>query len=215
MMEIEDDGNLEGKEGQSTKKQAEHHKIILVGEKGVGKSSLMARYMFAKRQEQVQQVPTEKRKRLCTEMAYINRRTVEKLDGSVKHYLVWDMGDQKQAFLTNIREFYDRTNTACIVYDIKNQGTYDEAKQWINELKPLVNKLILVANRIDLQSDLDFDYDQVAARKFANENNVHFHAVSTVNNVGIADLIHDMENDVAQERPYTENDLKMLHLSKE
>ena len=58
-----------------------------------------------------------------------------------------------------------------------------------------MNKIILIANKVDLQSDLDFDYDQVMAKQFASSNNVHFHAVSTQNNSGIADLIHDMEND--------------------
>ena len=61
-------------------------------------------------------------------MAYIYRRTLENVDGRVKHFIVWDMGDQNQAFLANIRDFYDRANTACIMYDIKNQKTFDEAK---------------------------------------------------------------------------------------
>lgn len=60
------------------------------------------------------------------------------------------MPESKEGFLTNIRDFYDRTNTACIVYDVTRRETFEEAKQWANELKPMVDKIILVSNKTDL-----------------------------------------------------------------
>lgn len=50
----------------------EHHKTIIVGEKGVGKSSILARYMFHAHEISKDLIV----KRQCSSAAYVYRRSV-------------------------------------------------------------------------------------------------------------------------------------------
>ena len=157
----EPDGPLEGE--YSTARRIDHHKVIIVGEDGVGKSGVLARYMFHSHAGE----PYGIAKRQCSSAAYVYRRAIQ-TEECIRQYHVWDMPRTKEEFLENIREFYDRANAACIVYDVTRPDTYEEAKQWANELKPLVDKIMLVANKTDLMA-LD-GYAEDEAREYASSS---------------------------------------------
>ena len=102
-------------------------KIVLLGESGVGKTSIIQRYTKDKFENE----------KLPTKCASFETKVV-KIDESEEKYIklnIWDTaGQEKYRALTKI--FYKEASAAILVYDITNKKSFEEVKDyWYNQVK--------------------------------------------------------------------------------
>jgi len=95
--------------------------------------------------------------------------------------LQWDTAGQER-FRTITSSYYRGAHGIIIVYDITDRESFDNVKQWLNEIDRYacenVNKL-LVGNKSDLESKRQVDFDE--AKAFADERGIPFLETSAKN----------------------------------
>ena len=148
-------------------------KAILLGESGVGKTSLIkviTGHQFSHSYE-----PT------------LTNYYVEKnfsINDKIYKIKIWDtIGQEKFRTLTKL--FYKDSRIVIFVYDKSSKNTFTELiKYWINEVRETLdnNKYVIgiVGNKDDLE-DKEDDVDEEEARLFANNMNAKFKMVSAKN----------------------------------
>ena len=129
-------------------------KVVLLGDPMVGKTTLRKRYMGI----------TTDRNYIPTIGADISINVFEKekltdQDESFRVKLfIWDLSGQ-QTFATVRPLYYKDTSAIMLVYDISNEQSFRNIENWLKESSkyiPLMKTpLILVANKIDLKSQIE------------------------------------------------------------
>ena len=99
--------------------------------------------------------------------------------------LQWDTAGQER-FRTITSSYYRGAHGIIIVYDITDRESFDNVKQWLNEIDRYatenVNKL-LVGNKCDLESKRQVDFDE--AKAFADERGIPFLETSAKNSTNV------------------------------
>jgi len=165
------------RDSKNRKNQKENEEIsikaILLGESGVGKTSLIkviTGHQFSHSYE-----PT------------LTNYYVEKnfsINDKIYKIKIWDtIGQEKFRTLTKL--FYKDSRIVIFVYDKSSKNTFTELiKYWINEVRETLdnNKYVIgiVGNKDDLE-DKEDDVDEEEARLFANNMNAKFKMVSAKN----------------------------------
>ncbi|XP_073280110.1 ras-related protein RABF2a [Primulina huaijiensis] len=156
-------------------------KLVLLGDVGAGKSSLVLRFVkgqFIEFQE-------------STIGAAFFSQTVAANEATVK-FEIWDTAGQER-YHSLAPMYYRGAAAAIIVYDITNQTSFDRAKKWVQELRAQGNPNMIMAlagNKSDM-----LDARKVAAEEaqtYAQENGLFFMETSakTANNVN--DLFYEI-----------------------
>ena len=162
----------------------EHNfKIVLVGETGVGKTSIISQFIDQIFEEDLQ---------TSTGGSFSSKELIFDNGKSLK-LEIWDTaGQERYRALTKI--FYKNASCAILVYDITNKQTFEELKTyWINQIKESAPKniiLAIVANKEDLLEKEEVDEKE--ARNFAKENEALFFSTSAKNSLGINQLFMDI-----------------------
>jgi Ras-related protein Rab-1A len=103
------------------------------------------------------------------------------LDGKVIKLQIWDTAGQER-FRTITSSYYRGAHGIIVVYDVTDQESFNNVKQWLNEIDRYasenVNKL-LVGNKSDLTSKKVVDY--ATAKAFADEIGIPFLETSAKN----------------------------------
>jgi len=138
-------GNHDKQQPADTKppvqKEAKSYKVLLIGDSGVGKSSVLVRYFENKWEEGAVQ-------NLSSELPTTKEVTV---DNHKINLLIWDTGGQER-FRTITSSFYQGSHGILIVYDLTQQETWANVSRWVmeaNRYAPEAAK-ILVGNKLDL-----------------------------------------------------------------
>lgn len=118
------------------------YKLILGGEGGVGKTSMVHRFVENSFQTDYKStIGTSIMKKECD---------FEGLDSKVR-FVLWDLAGQAQ--FKRVRQSYlSNAEAGILVYDVTRKDTFDKIENWFNEIKEVSKtiSLILVANKIDL-----------------------------------------------------------------
>ena len=116
-------------------------KIVLLGESGVGKSSIAMRYVNNTFSEAFE---------VTIGGGYL-QSTVRLKDGSSLKMDIWDTGGQER-FRSLLQLYYRDANAALITYDVSNDKTLESCEYWINELKNNEENclLFLIGNKMDI-----------------------------------------------------------------
>lgn len=142
-------------------------KIILVGDVGVGKTSLIMRYCENTFEENTQGIPPFEHK---AKTITVGKKT---------HTLhIWDTAGQER-FGTITASIYRKAKGVAYVYDANRDETFQNLKQWIEEVNRKYNEVqttnvIIIANKTDLPNQVPVD----VAQKFAEANKAIFIQVS-------------------------------------
>ena len=99
-------------------------KVVLIGESGVGKTSIISRYISnVFNPFQVASIGAS----FISKTFEINNRTIK--------YELWDTAGQEQ-FRSVAKIFYQNASVVILVYDITKQSSFDAIKNyWIKEIK--------------------------------------------------------------------------------
>ncbi|KAK6240120.1 hypothetical protein QUC31_005589 [Theobroma cacao] len=138
-------------------------KLLLIGDSGVGKSCLLLRFADDSYIESY----------ISTIGVDFKIRTVEQ-DGKTIKLQIWDTAGQER-FRTITSSYYRGAHGIIIVYDVTDQESFNNVKQWLNEIDRYasdnVNKL-LVGNKCDLTANKVVSSE--TAKAFADEVGIPF-----------------------------------------
>ena len=157
---------------------SEIFKIILVGESGVGKTSIISQFVEHNFQES----------QGSTTGGTFSSKTVKCSNGKILNYEIWDTAGQER-YRAITKMFYKDANAVILVYDITRNDSFVELKNyWIEQVKEKANNVILgvAANKYDLIDKENVDEDE--ARNFAKEIDAIFATTSAKSSSGIDDL---------------------------
>ena len=159
--------------------EMESIKIVLIGESGVGKTSIICQFM-----EQV--FANDKQ---STIGGTFSTKIVKCGEEKEVRLEIWDTAGQER-YRSVTKMFYKDANAALLVYDITSKYTYEELKNyWVEQVKETSPKniiLAIIANKADLIENEQVDEEE--AREFAQKNNALFALTSAKNNNMINDL---------------------------
>ncbi|KAJ8468080.1 hypothetical protein OPV22_030632 [Ensete ventricosum] len=145
-------------------------KLLLIGDSGVGKSCLLLRFADDSYLESY----------ISTIGVDFKIRTVEH-DGKTIKLQIWDTAGQER-FRTITSSYYRGAHGIIVVYDVTDQESFNNVKQWLNEIDRYasdnVNKL-LVGNKCDLTANRVVSYE--TAKAFADEIGIPFLETSAKN----------------------------------
>jgi small GTP-binding protein len=160
-----------------------------MGDTGVGKSSLVTRYIKNTFNEGM--IPT-----IGVEFAC---KIVETKDKSKLKVQIFDTAGQEK--YRSIVSNYCRKALGCLlVYDITNFNTFEVCKQFKDQIKQIAEPdctFILVGNKSDLNDDRKVDANE--AKNFALENEMYFIETSAKNNEKVHEAFQALFDRVAEE----------------
>ena len=116
----EEEEDYEGEDGKQCK-------LVLLGESGVGKTSIISRFIDDVFEEGLE---------TTTGASYAGKNMVFKdYQNQVVNFEIWDTaGQEKYRALTQI--FYKDASIAILVYDITNEESFEEIKNyWYDQVK--------------------------------------------------------------------------------
>ncbi|XP_022197227.1 ras-related protein Rab-18-B isoform X4 [Nilaparvata lugens] len=119
-------------------------KILIIGESGVGKSSLLMR--FVDNEFNADQAITIGVDFKCKKIA---------LNGNTIKLAIWDTAGQER-FRTLTPSYYRDAQGAILVYDVTKKETFTKLETWLNELETYSTKSnivkMVVGNKIDMDN---------------------------------------------------------------
>ncbi|TFG32075.1 GTP-binding protein [Candidatus Thorarchaeota archaeon] len=118
------------------------HKIVLLGDSLVGKTSLVQRYVYDSLSPDVGR----------TIGAVLHVKKIE-LEGNVHKQVIWDLGGQ-ESFAQLREQFSANASGAFFVFDRTRLETLEHIDDWLNALYAAAGKIpvIAVENKVDLES---------------------------------------------------------------
>eukprot|EP00271_Cylindrocystis_brebissonii_P013515 TRINITY_DN33381_c0_g1_i1.p1 TRINITY_DN33381_c0_g1~~TRINITY_DN33381_c0_g1_i1.p1 ORF type:complete len:203 (+),score=35.17 TRINITY_DN33381_c0_g1_i1:195-803(+) len=160
-------------------------KLLLIGDSGVGKSCLLLRFADDSYLESY----------ISTIGVDFKIRTVD-LDGKTIKLQIWDTAGQER-FRTITSSYYRGAHGIIVVYDVTDQESFNNVKQWLNEIdryaSESVNKL-LVGNKCDLTAKKVVDYQ--TAKAFADEIGIPFLETSAKNATNVEQAFMTMAAEI-------------------
>mmetsp|Transcript_16107 Transcript_16107/g.41694 ORF Transcript_16107/g.41694 Transcript_16107/m.41694 type:complete len:204 (-) Transcript_16107:347-958(-) len=160
-------------------------KLLLIGDSGVGKSCLLLRFAD----------DTYTESYISTIGVDFKIRTIQ-LDGKTIKLQIWDTAGQER-FRTITSSYYRGAHGIIVVYDVTDQDSFNNVKQWLNEIDRYasenVNKL-LVGNKSDLTSKKVVDYN--TAKDFADSLQIPFLEASAKSAVNVEQAFLTMASEI-------------------
>ena len=157
--------------------------IITLGESGVGKTSLIKRYVY----------DTFEYNNMSTiGLSFSFKNVILKNNVHIKIKLV-DTGGQEQ-YRALAKSYFKNSNGVLLVYAKNNQESFDRIKDWIEMFKQNYNeKHEIPFVLVESKNDLERVVDENLSIDFAKENNFMFKKISCVeNNNSVNELFNDM-----------------------
>ena len=158
-------------------------KAVLVGDTGVGKTSLIERYVNNHYEENQQST-------------LVSTYTFKKID--IKQYNksvaldIWDTAGQ-EVYRSLSKNFYLNASIGILVYDISRRDTFESIKDyWYEQLKTFGEENMIfdiVGNKSDLFENEEVKENE--AREYAQSINAGFHLVSCKDGINIKELYED------------------------
>ena len=159
-------------------------KVTLIGDSGVGKTSIISRYISGIFQSDY--TPS-------INMNYSNK--IHEFNGQKVRLDIWDTAGQ-EVYKSIGRNFYVNAYIVILVYDITSLQSFENLKNiWYPEVKQYGEKyhiLSLVGNKDDLFLSEKVKVEE--ATKFANEIGAQFSIISAKTGKGVDDLFSELGN---------------------
>ena len=142
-------------------------KLILIGNSGVGKSSILNRYMNKTFEESYK----------CTIGVDFLMKSIE-INGKTVKLQLWDTAGQEK-YKSMVASYYRGANVALVVFDITNHESFDSLPGWIeNYYKngPEQKNIILIGNKKDMIEERQVTQEE--AELFSQTNNMIYFETS-------------------------------------
>ena len=176
------------KGNNSIQKECYKLKIIIVGDSSVGKTNIINRYVNGEFSRDYM---------ITIGMDFLTCNL--ELDNKIFKLNLWDTAGSEQ-FRSVTKGYYSNSCCALIVYDITNEKTFQNVKQWMDDCYAFANNnihLVLVGNKIDLQQDRKINKE--TAEEFARQYGMDFYEVSALSGENIENIFFGICNFISQQ----------------
>uniref|UniRef100_A0A915N4Q6 Uncharacterized protein n=1 Tax=Meloidogyne javanica TaxID=6303 RepID=A0A915N4Q6_MELJA len=163
-------------------------KLLLIGDSGVGKSCILLRFAD----------DTYTESYISTIGVDFKIRTIE-LEGKTIKLQIWDTAGQER-FRTITSSYYRGAHGIIVVYDITDQDSFNNVKQWLQEIdryaSESVNKL-LVGNKCDLTNKRAIETNVAKFFfEYADQLNIPFLETSAKNSTNVEQAFTTMATEI-------------------
>ena len=144
-------------------KQSYGFKIVVVGDYGVGKTTLITKFVEKKFRESY--IPTLG--------VQISRKIIE-IDDSHIDMMIWDIAGQ-ESFLRVRPRFYHESEGFFIVFDTTRKSSLENIGKWYREVHEFTETYlpcILLGNKIDLKDKIAVNDNEIISTLIDNEMDV-------------------------------------------
>ena len=138
-------------------------KIIIVGDSGVGKTSLAMKGTQDYFEEMYS--PT---------VGYEILTFCLKINGKSIQLEIWDTCGQ-ETYRSLIKSFYRKVSLAILVYSIDNENSFNNLETWLNEIKSQSNpetKIFLIGNKADLEDRRNISFE--TGQQFSKAHSINY-----------------------------------------
>ena len=164
-------------------------KILTIGESGVGKTSILRRFVENK----------FLKNHLATIGIDFKTKTLTINDQEIK-LKIWDTAGQER-FRNITTQYYKGADGIVLVYDVTDEASFDKIKDWMDQILSNTNKdeicLILLGNKCDIEKR-SISYEQ--GKTLANELQVNFFETSAQTGQNIKDAFETLTADIMKKK---------------
>lgn len=154
-------------------------KILLIGDSGVGKSSIMLQFI----EEEY------KNEYACTVGVDFKSIPITTASNNYVKLLLWDTAGQER-FRTITQMYYRGTNVILVIYDVTDRTSFENIKIWLKEIEknaPDNVIKILIGNKSDIVDKRSVSKDE--AENFSVTNGfVKYYETSAKKNINIEEI---------------------------
>ena len=194
-MSINNNDVLNTYEGLQIETKYDHlYKIIIIGDTSVGKTALLSKYLKGI-------FPTSPLSTVATEFA---TKIIQIKEGGYIKAQIWDTaGEEKYKSITY--HHYKKSVGGFIVYDITKRSTFENVKNWYNDLIYKAEKgciIALIGNKLDLveKNGKKREVSKEEAQSYAEDNHMLFYETSAYNGNNINDIFEELMQTIYTER---------------
>lgn len=173
-------------------------KVLLIGDSGVGKSSLLMSFTTGTFDEGI-----------CATIGIdfkVKRVDVLDAEGSRKtvHMQLWDTAGQER-FRTLTSSYYRGAHAVALVYDVNAPDTFSGLTKWLDEANSYCRAdalddhvvYLLIGNKMDLSGSEDnMAVSKATALRFAQQHNMLFAITSAKTKQGVAQAFDEVARNV-------------------
>lgn len=160
-------------------------KVLVVGDSGTGKSSLLNKYVDDTFNElQISTIGVD------------FKISTQEINGKIIKLQIWDMAGQER-FRNIISSYYRGGECIIVVFDLTNRESFDNLNNWISEIDTYGRKnpnpiIFVVGNKVDKIKDRKISYEE--AKLFAEKYEAQYIETSAKTNVNIEKLFIDVSS---------------------
>lgn len=177
-------------------------KLLIIGDSGVGKSSLMNRFSDNIFNETF----------INTIGVDFKIRTIN-MDGKMIKLQIWDTAGQER-FRTIVSSYYRGAHGIMVVFDITNKESFENIPMWCEEIKKYAAdsiKKILIGNKSDFETKRQVVYSE--AKELADSRNMEYIETSAKTALNVEKAFYDLaillQNNMVVNNNKT--DIKVVH----
>ena len=176
-------------------------KILIIGESGVGKSSLLLRFTD----------DTFDPDQAATIGVDFKVKTLQ-VEGNRAKLAIWDTAGQER-FRTLTPSYYRGAQGVILVYDVSSKQSFSKLETWLNELETFSTKhdiiKMLVGNKIDMDKR---EVNKEEGLKFARKHHMLFIEASAKTKEGVQCAFEELVEKIIQTPGLWETDKRGLSL---
>lgn len=160
------------------------YKVLLIGESGVGKTSLIKSY--SKPNEAF--TPS-----LLSTVGIDFANVITIVDGVRVRLQIWDTAGQER-FRTLTSLHFRGTKGILLVYDITNIGSFDQLQYWVNAMNKhdlMYEEVVIVGNKSDFEKHR-WQVDTQAGQEFARQLGLKFYETSAKTKENVQEVFEEL-----------------------
>ena len=170
-------------------------KVLLLGDSGVGKSSLILRY-----------TDETFNSKLVNSIGVDFKMKKKVVDGKIVKVQIWDTAGHER-FRSITYSYYRGVNSIIIVFDITDKKSFSNVNDWLKQIEKYANKnvfKVLVGNKSDLADMRKIEYDE--AKLYGEEHNMPYFETSAKEGLNIHELFDSSINSFLKNNKTYEGD---------